>query len=129
MSPDIFKTKIIPLFDKGEKVFLIVIDNFRLDQWRVLAEEIGEMFDFEEDFYTKHPAYLDIYALKVIFSGFMSQQIAKMFPDVWVDEDEDEGKNLIEASLIKTQIERYRRHDTFSSHKINDFNGGEKLIQ
>ena len=58
-----------------------------------------------------------------------SQQIAKMFPDLWVDEDEDEGKNLNEAPLIKTQIERYRRHDTFSYHKINDSNGGDKLMQ
>ena len=32
MSPDIFKTKIFPMLDKGEKVFLIVIDNFRYDQ-------------------------------------------------------------------------------------------------
>ncbi len=49
MSPDIFRKKIFPLLSKGEKVFLIVIDNFRYDQWRVLAQEIGDMFDIEED--------------------------------------------------------------------------------
>lgn len=51
MSPDIFRKKIFPLLSKGEKVFLIVIDNFRYDQWRVLAQEIGDMFDIEEDTY------------------------------------------------------------------------------
>jgi len=35
--------------DKGEKVFLIVIDNFRLDQWRILSKEIGDIFDIDED--------------------------------------------------------------------------------
>lgn len=45
MSPDIFKRKVFPLLDKGEKVFLIVIDNFRYDQWRTLANEIGNLFD------------------------------------------------------------------------------------
>jgi hypothetical protein len=30
----------------------------------------------------------------------MPDQIARMFPDLWVDEDEDEGKNLNEAPLI-----------------------------
>ena len=129
MSPDIFKTKIFPLLDKGEKVFLIVIDNFRFDQWRVLAEEIGDMFDIEEDLYTSILPTATQYARNAIFSGLMPQQIAKMFPDLWVDEDEDEGKNLNEAPLIKTQIERYRRHDTFSYHKINDSNGGDRLMQ
>ena len=42
MSPDIFKRKIFPLLDEGKKVFLIVIDNFRYDQWRMLAEDIGD---------------------------------------------------------------------------------------
>lgn len=49
LSPDIFKRKVFPLIDKGEKVFLIVIDNFRFDQWRILSQEIGDMFDIEED--------------------------------------------------------------------------------
>ena len=127
MSPDIFKTKIFPLLDKGEKVFLIVIDNFRFDQWRVLAEEIGDMFDIEEDLYTSILPTATQYARNAIFSGLMPQQIAKMFPELWVDEDE--GKNLNEAPLIKNQIERYRRHATFSYHKINDSNGGDKLMQ
>ena len=43
MSPDIFKTKLFPMLDKGEKVFLIVIDNFRYDQWKMLAKDIGDM--------------------------------------------------------------------------------------
>ena len=129
LSPDIFKRKVFPLLDKGEKVFLIVIDNFRFDQWRVLAEEIGDMFDIDEDLYTSILPTATQYARNAIFSGLMPQQIAKMFPELWVDEDEDEGKNLNEAPLIQTQIERYRRHDTFSYHKINDSNGGDKLMQ
>ena len=34
MSPDLFKKKVFSMLDNGEKVFLVVIDNFRLDQWR-----------------------------------------------------------------------------------------------
>jgi hypothetical protein len=69
------------------------------------------------------------YARNAIFSGLMPLKIAKMFPELWVDEEEEEGKNLNEAPLIETQIERYRRHDKFSYHKINDSAGAEKLIQ
>lgn len=129
MSPDIFKSKIFPLLDNGEKVFLIVIDNLRYDQWRMLADEIGDLFEIEEDLYTSILPTATQYARNAIFSGLMPKQIAEMFPELWVDEDEEEGKNLNEAPLIKTQLDRYRRHNTFSYHKINDSQGGEKLMQ
>ena len=51
MSPDIFKTKIFPLLNQGEKVFLIVLDNFRYDQWRTLSTELADMFLIDEDIY------------------------------------------------------------------------------
>jgi hypothetical protein len=59
----------------------------------------------------------------------MPIQIADMFPELWVDEDEEEGKNLNEAPLIETQIQRYRRHDTFSYTKINNSVESERLVQ
>ncbi len=129
MSPDVFKRKVFPLLDAKEKVFLIVIDNFRYDQWRMLAQEIGDLFDISEDLYMSILPTATQYARNAIFSGLMPTQIASMFPELWVDEDEEEGKNLNEAPLIQTQIERYRRHDTFSYHKINDSNGAEKFMQ
>ena len=129
LSPEIFKKKVFPLIDKGEKVFLIVIDNFRLDQWRILSKEIGDMFEIEEDLYMSILPTATQYARNAIFSGLMPQQIAKMYPELWVDEDEEEGKNLNEEPLIRTQIERYRRHDRFSYHKINDSTGAEKFMQ
>ena len=128
MSPDIIKRKVFPAISEGEKVFLIVIDNFRYDQWRVLSKEIGNMFDIEEDMYTSILPTATQYARNAIFSGLMPEQIEKMFPELWVDEDEDEGKNLNEEPLIRTQIERYRRHDSFSYHKINDSTGADKLL-
>ena len=129
MSVDIFKRKIFPLLDAGEKVFLIVIDNFRLDQWRMLSQEIGDMFDIDEQTYVSILPTATQYARNAIFSGLMPVKIAEMFPDLWVDEDEEEGKNLNEGPLIKTQLERYRRHDTFSYHKINDSTGSDKFLQ
>lgn len=129
MSNDIFKKKIFPLLDNGEKVFLIVIDNFRFDQWRVLSQEIGDMFDIDEQTYISILPTATQYARNAIFSGLMPVQIAQMFPELWVDEDEEEGKNLNEEPLIRTQIERFRRRDTFSYHKINDSAGADKFLQ
>lgn len=128
MSPDLFKTKIFPRLDKGEKVFLIVLDNFRYDQWRQLSTELGQAFSIEEDLYMSILPTATQYARNAIFSGLMPNKIAQMFPDLWVDEDEEEGKNLNEAPLIQTQIDRYRRKDTFSYNKINDSQAAERLI-
>ena len=129
MSPDIFKSRVFPAVNNGEKVFLVVIDNFRYDQWRTLAQDIGEMFDIDEDMYMSILPTATQYARNAIFSGLMPEQIERMFPDLWVDEDEEEGKNINEEPLVRTQIERYRRHDTFSYHKINDSVGAERLIE
>lgn len=129
MSPDIFKRKIFPALNQGEKVFLIVIDNFRYDQWKVLQSELSELFTCEESLYCSILPTATQYARNAIFSGLMPNIIARMFPELWVDEDSEEGKNLNEAPLIKTQFDRYRRHNTFTYHKINDSTAAEKLLQ
>ncbi|MBQ8050582.1 MAG: bifunctional response regulator/alkaline phosphatase family protein [Bacteroidaceae bacterium] len=129
MSPDIFKSRVFPALNRGEKVFLLVIDNFRFDQWRTLQAEIADQFNIDEDLYLSILPTATQYARNAIFSGLMPNLIAKMFPDLWVDEDSEEGKNLNEAPLIKTQFDRYRRRNTFTYHKINDSQAAEKLVQ
>ncbi len=129
MSNDLFKSKIFPLLDNGEKVFFIVIDNLRLDQWRCVSPMLSEYFNVVEDsIYTSILPTATQYARNAIFSGLMPVQIAKLFPDLWVDEDEEEGKNLNESPLIQTILERYRKPYKFSYHKINDSAAGEALI-
>ena len=113
MSHDLFRERIFPLVDKGEKVFMIIIDNFRYDQWRMLAKEIGSSFSIEEELYTTILPTATQYARNAIFSGLMPSQIKEMFPQLWVDEEEEEGKNLNEEALIGTQIARYRRKDSY----------------
>lgn len=127
MSPDVFKQEIFPRLSAGEKIFLIVLDNFRYDQWKTIETEFAD-FEIDEQLYCSILPTATQYARNAIFSGLMPDQIAHMFPDLWVDEDEEEGKNLNEAPLIQTQIERYRRHDSFSYHKINTTDEAERYM-
>ena len=128
MSHEVFKSRIFPLLDQKRKVFLIVIDNFRYDQWRMLAQEIGNLFDIDDNLYMSMLPTTTQYARNAIFSGLMPTQIKQMFPELWVDEGEEEGKNLNEAALIRTQMERYRRRFTFDYHKINDSQAADKMM-
>ena len=128
MSPDLFKKRIFPLLDAGEKVFFILIDNFRMDQWRVVKDLLAEFYIFDEHLYYSILPTATQYARNAIFSGLMPVQIEKLFPDLWVDEESEEGKNLNEAPLIQTQINRFRKNYTFSYNKVYDSNYGEKLL-
>lgn len=128
MSHEIFKRRIFPKLDKGEKLFFILIDNFRLDQWRVIQPLIAEYFNFEEELYTTILPTSTQYARNAIFAGLMPLQISEMYPNLWVEEDEDEGKNLYEEDLIQTQLDRFRRKEKFSYNKLYDSAGGDKLL-
>jgi CheY-like chemotaxis protein len=128
MSPDLFKRKVFPLLDNDDKVFFILIDNFRLDQWRVVKNLLSDYFTFDESLYYSILPTVTQYARNAIFSGLMPAQIEKMFPELWVDEESEEGKNINEEPLIQTQIERFRKKYSFSYHKVYDSHYGEKLL-
>ncbi|MDR1880602.1 MAG: PglZ domain-containing protein [Tannerellaceae bacterium] len=128
MSPDLFRKKIFPLLDNGEKVFFVLIDNYRLDQWRVVKELLADYFTFDESLYYTILPTVTQYARNAIFSGLMPAQIEALFPELWVDEESEEGKNLNEAPLIRTQIDRFRKKYTFSYTKINDSQNGERFL-
>lgn len=128
LSNELFKTSVFPLLDQGDKVFVILIDNFRLDQWRTVKPLLSEYFTVDENLYCSILPTATQYARNAIFSGLMPIQIANMFPELWVDEEEEEGKNLNEKPLIQTLIDRYRKNYTFSYNKINDSTSGEKLV-
>ena len=128
LSPDVFKTQVFPRLSAGKKVFLLVLDNFRFDQWRVLSRQLADQFDIDEDLYFSILPTATQYARNAIFSGLMPLQIKEMYPELWVEEDEDEGKNLNEEALIRRQLERYRRREAFTYHKINDSAQADKLL-
>jgi DNA-binding response OmpR family regulator len=128
MSPDLFKKKVFPLLDNEEKVFFILIDNFRLDQWWSVKDLLSDYYTFDENLYYSILPTVTQYARNAIFSGLMPIQIEQMFPELWVDEESEEGKNINEAPLIQTQIERFRKKYSFSYHKIYDSHYGEKLL-
>lgn len=128
MSPDIFKRCIFPRLSAGRKVFLLVLDNFRYDQWRMLSRELADDFDMDEDLYYAILPTATQYARNAIFAGLMPLQIKQMYSELWVEEDEDEGKNLNEEALIRHQLERFRRREEFSYHKINDSQAADRLL-
>jgi len=125
----LFNDKIGPALRNGEKVFFVVIDNLRLDQWRVLKPELAAYFDInkEETFYSILPTATQ-YARNAIFAGLLPIDIKKKHPHLWVGEADEEGKNMHEEALLREQMIRLGLNNIkYSYNKITNMTAGRKL--
>lgn len=130
MSPRLVREKLLPLLDGGEKVFLLIIDNFRLDQWRAISPLLAEDFIVDDDsLYCSILPTATQYARNAIFSGLVPSEIKRRYPDLWVEEESEESKNPNEAALLQLQFERLRRRYRFSYNKINDSASAEYFLR
>ncbi len=118
MSPDVFRRYVFPQLDKGEKLFFVLIDNLRLDQWKEVQPMLSDIFDISEDLYTAILPTATQYARNSLFSGLMPLQLKEMYPQWWVDDDEDESLNSHEDELIGAQLERFRRRENTATPSL-----------
>ncbi len=130
LSQDVMKHSVFPLLDKGEKVLLCVIDNFRYDQWKTIQPLLGDFYTVqnEEQYFSILPTATQ-YARNAIFSGLLPLQIQQMYPQYWVEEGDEESKNQYEKELIQTLLDRYRRKESYSYWKVNESDFCERVIQ
>jgi hypothetical protein len=98
------KNDISPFLGK-EKVAVLVIDNLRYDQWKAIQPLVNEYFktDSEELFYSILPTATQ-YARNALFAGLMPSQIEKLYPKLWVNDDEEGGKNMFEKDLFSISL-------------------------
>lgn len=127
LSHQLLKKKVFPEV-KDKPVFLIVVDNLRFDQWKVIEPVLAEYFnvDAEETYYSILPT-TTAYARNAIFSGLMPSEMARTNPELWVGEDEDEGKNNFEEEFLAKQLRRNNLSFRFSYHKIKKLEEGREL--
>lgn len=129
LSPELLPQRVFPLLDNDEKIFFILMDNFRLDQWWEVKSLFSNDFNISEDTYFSILPTTTQYARNALFSGLMPAQIAKTYPGLWIYEDDDEGKNINEKALLQAHIERCKKTYTFSYNKLHTSAAGEKLAQ
>ncbi|AYB35596.1 bifunctional response regulator/alkaline phosphatase family protein [Chryseolinea soli] len=127
LSHQLMKKKVFPELGK-KPVFVILIDNLRYDQWKVIEPVLTEYFNVtsEETYYSILPT-TTAYARNAIFSGQLPSEMAKTNPDLWVGEDEDEGKNNFESEFLSKQLRRNNLNVKMSYHKIKNLEEGRSL--
>jgi len=128
LSPGLFNSRVFPLLKEKEKVFLIVIDNLRYDQWKVISQEMGQMVRVTDEsiYYSILPTATQ-YSRNAIFSGLMPYEIGSSHKEFWVADDADEGKNNYERELLDEQLKRHSIKCKWSYNKINNNSSGKKV--
>lgn len=128
LSFDLFKHKIFPLLNNGKKVFVLVIDNLRYDQWRVLSSVITEHYRIdEEQLYFSILPTATMYARNAIFAGLMPSEIEKLYPSLWEDDDNEGNKNQHEEELLIKQMQRLGRKEKLYFDKVSSVKSAKKL--
>ena len=121
-SQNLMKNKVLPKLKEGTPTFFILLDNLRMDQWKILEPIITELFRIEEEdyFYSILPTSTQ-YSRNAIFSGLMPSDIEKRFPEWWKNDNEEGGKNLKEKELLLDQLDRLvKREIKADYHKVTN---------
>lgn len=120
LSPDVFKQRIFPLLDSGKKVFVLIVDNLRFDQWRILSPVFEQYYRIESDeLYFSILPTATMYARNSMFAGLMPSEIEKLYPEYWEDDDNEGYKNQYEEELLRKQMTRHGRKEKLYYEKVS----------
>jgi CheY-like chemotaxis protein len=129
LSPNLLPEKVFPYLKQDEKVFLLLIDNLRYDQWKIIRPLLAEFYKVEsEDLYYSILPTATQYSRNALFSGLMPFEIDRLYPDLWKNDDEPGGKNLYEEEMLKNLMQRHNvLKKGLHFEKVTDINYTKKI--
>ena len=129
MSHTLLRFKVLPFVQPEVPTFLVLMDNLRFDQWKMIEPILSEHFriNSEDAFYSILPTSTQ-YSRNAIFSGLLPTEIQKRFPDKWILDEEEGGKNLHEYFFLQDQLSRLKKNFKTSYIKITNLNDGRNLV-
>ncbi len=129
MSHTLMRRNIFPVADASRKTTLLLIDNFRYDQWRAVGSLLHEWYDITtDDFYCAILPTATQYARNAIFAGLMPLAIDKLMPGKWLNDNEEGGKNLYEEDFLRRQMKSAGRDYKTTFDKLVRPEAGRKLV-
>lgn len=129
MSHTLMRNSIFPIVDQSQKTTMLLIDNFRYDQWRAIGAQLRGLFNIDQDeLYCAILPTATQYARNSIFAGLMPLSISKLMPDKWLNDNEEGGKNMHEEEFLRRLIQSSGRSYNYSFDKIIRPEQGRKLL-
>jgi len=107
LSVDLVREFVAPRRREGERVYFVVIDCLRLDQWLAIQPMLEPYYDVKLDHYYSILPTATPYSRNAIFSGLFPSEIASIYPQYWNEQGSDEiGKNRFERPLLEEQLKK-----------------------
>jgi len=130
MSHNLIRKKVISQMEDNKPTYLIVIDNLRYDQWKIIEPSVLEDFSvLEDEMYTSILPTATQYARNAIFCGMLPSEIQKRFPDMWKNDEDEGGKNMFEAEFLADNLQRLGKGSCKHSYtKITNISFGRKVV-
>jgi CheY-like chemotaxis protein len=130
LSHNLFTSKILPLVDTSGKLVVVIVDNLRYDQWKAILPDIREHFQvLDEYIYCSILPTSTQFARNSIFSGLMPRDIEKIYPGLWINDEEEGSKNPYEGELLAGQLGRIGCNTGFYYEKVLNKKSGKKLSE
>jgi CheY-like chemotaxis protein len=128
LSHNLFKEVVVPQISNEQGTLLIVIDNLRTDQLRVLEPIINNYYKIENEtsYFSILPTATQ-YARNAIFSGLTPLEMEKQHPQYWKNDTDEGGKNLYENEFLTAQIKRLNLDIKHEYFKITNMPKGRDL--
>lgn len=128
LSPDLLTKKIFPGIQKNKSLFFILIDNLRYDQWRTISSELSGLYRIiDEDLYFSILPTATQFSRNSIFAGMMPGRISETMPDLWINDDKEEGKNNNEEIMFGRQLKLKGLNYKWSYNKISSNQEGKRV--
>jgi len=130
MSHNLIRKKVIPQMEDNKPTYLIVIDNLRYDQWKIIEPSVLEDFSvLKDEMYTSILPTATQYARNAIFCGMLPSEIQKRFPNMWKNDEDEGGKNMFEEEFLADNLQRLGRGSCKHSYtKITNITFGRKVV-
>ena len=130
MSHNLIRKKVIPLVTDATPTYMILIDNLRYDQWKIIEPYILEDFNLiVDDLYTSILPTSTQYSRNSIFSGLLPSELEKKYPNKWKNDEDEGGKNNYENDFLLDNFQRLGKgRDKISYTKITNIDSGRKTI-
>ncbi|MGQ2091927.1 T9SS response regulator signal transducer PorX [Ornithobacterium rhinotracheale] len=109
LSHTLIKEYVRPYLQDDKKTLLLVIDNLRHDQWKMIQPLFQQYYNHLEEkmYYSILPSSTQ-YARNALFAGLLPLEIEKRFPNEWKNDNEEGNKNDFEPKFLTDNLGRLR---------------------
>ena len=129
MSHNLFKNYLFEELDEDKPNVVFLLDNLRYDQWKIIEPMISSWYVVQEEktFYSILPTSTQ-YSRNSIFAGMLPSDIKKHYPSLWLDDNQEGGKNMNEEELLRSQVGRmFRREMKVEYQKVVNVNAAKSM--